>query len=123
MIFILAPYGIRRPRHFYDYKFLGLLRPFDRVDFVCHTALPSRVFSTDRRAAFPEVLEAGRRQLGVPYRVGDIPVSKRGLQGPGVVAAVRQGITPEHMRMGFESELGGLPGPLDRRRKRLPVVV
>jgi hypothetical protein len=39
----------------------------------------------------PEVLEPGRRHLGVPHRVLDVAVSEVGLQRPGVVARIGEG--------------------------------
>ena len=64
----------------------------------------------------PEVLEPIRRKLGIAHSVLDIAMPQVGLQGSGIVALIRQGEAasmPQHMRMGFEAELCGLPSPLN----------
>src|SRR5262249_7485661 len=50
IIFIMAPSGITRTRHFYYSKSLGLRRPFERVDPAVHLA--SRVSSSGSLAMF-----------------------------------------------------------------------
>ena len=48
-------------------------------------ALGIAAFAFFPRHLLPEVLESGRRQLGVAHRVLDVAVSEVGLQGPSVV--------------------------------------
>ena len=60
------------------------------------------------RSVVPEVLEAGRRQLGVAHRVLDVLVAEIGLQGPRVEAVIGEleaaGVS-QHVRMHREVEV------------------
>ena len=66
-------------------------------------------------SAPPEILEPIRRQLRVPHRVLDVLVPEVGLQRPRIVALVGQreaaGV-PQHVRVGWEAEPGGLTSAL-----------
>src|SRR5262245_25705675 len=67
-------------------------------------------------SVLPKVLEAIRRHFGVSDGVLDVLVAEVVLQGPRVVAIVRQ-LEPtgmaKHMRVDREWHLGGLPEALD----------
>src|SRR5215475_8895744 len=57
----------------------------------------------------PEVLEPRRRQLGVPHRMLDGPMTEPILNGPGVVAGVRQCVAAavaQHVGVHREIEAG-----------------
>ena len=57
----------------------------------------------------PEVLEAGRRQLGVAHRVLDVAVAQIGLQRAGIDAVIGEleaACVPQHVRMDRETEAG-----------------
>ena len=80
------------------------------------------------RSIVPEILEAGRRQLGVAHRVLDVAVPEIGLQRTGIDAVIGEleaaGV-PQHVRMHRETEIGGNPKPRDhlakpRGRERRP---
>jgi hypothetical protein len=68
----------------------------------------------------PEVLEAGRRQLGVAHCVLDVAVAQIGLQRPGIDAVIGEleaACVPQHVRMHWETEIGGNPKPRDHLTK------
>ena len=59
------------------------------------------------RSALPEIVEPGRRQLGVPHRVLDRPVPKPILNSAGVVAVVGEleaAGMPEHVDVDREAD-------------------
>src|SRR5262249_1385283 len=66
---------------------------------------------------FPEILEAFRRQLGVPHRVLDVLVAEVVLQRARIDALVRQLVAasvPQHVWMDGERHLGGLAEAQDQ---------
>src|SRR5262245_46103946 len=61
------------------------------------------------RSVVPEVLEPGRRQLGVAHRVLDVAVPEISLQRAGIDAPIGQLVpasVSQHMRMNWKVELG-----------------
>ena len=65
--------------------------------------------------SLPEIVEPGRRQLGVPCSVGNRNVAEPRLDRPGVVSGVGKGIAatmPEHVRVNLyiQPGLGARPG-------------
>jgi hypothetical protein len=64
----------------------------------------------------PEVLEPGRRQLGIAHRVLDVAMAEVGLQGAGVVASIgkrKAAGVAQHVRMCLEIDAGSTPDALD----------
>jgi hypothetical protein len=68
----------------------------------------------------PEILEAGRRQLGVAHGVLDVAVPKISLQRTGIDTVIGQleaaGVS-QHVRMHRETEIGGNAKPRDHLTK------
>ena len=68
----------------------------------------------------PEVLEAGRRQLGVAHRVLDVAVPQIGLQRAGIDAVIGEleaaGVA-QHVRVHWETEIGRNAKPRDHLTK------
>ena len=68
----------------------------------------------------PEVLEAGRRRLGVAHRMLDVAVPEISLQRPGIDAVIGEleaACVPQHVRMHRETEIGGNAKPRDHLTK------
>src|SRR5216683_1676367 len=68
----------------------------------------------------PEVLESPRRKLGVPHGVLDVLVTEVRLQGPRIMALIRQrkpASMPQHMRVSLEPKPRRLPSPLHKASK------
>ena len=84
---------------------------FEREDLPCVAMDPAPPSSIP-----PKVLEPVGRHVGVPDRVLNVLVPEVVLQGPGVVAIVREfeptGVA-KHVRVDGEWHLGGLPEALD----------
>jgi len=84
---------------------------FEREDLPCVAMDPAPPSSIP-----PKVLEPVGRHVGVPDRVLNVLVPEVVLQGPGVVAIVREfeptGVA-KHVRVDGEWHLGGLPETLD----------
>jgi len=62
-----------------------------------------------------EILEPGRRQLGVADRMPDVLVAEISLDRSSILAGVGQRVArsmPEHVRVGLERQPGLLTGPL-----------
>jgi hypothetical protein len=58
------------------------------------------------------MLEAGRRQLGIAHRVLDVLVAEIRLQRTGIDAVIGEleaACVPQHVRMHWETEIGGNP--------------
>src|SRR6516164_5660854 len=76
-----------------------------------------RLFGASTTLIPPKVLEAVGRHFGVPDRVLDVLVPEVMLQGPRVVAIVRE-LEPtgmaKHVRVDGEWQLGGLPEAQDK---------
>ena len=68
----------------------------------------------------PEVLETGRRQVGVAHCVPDVAVTQIGLKRPGidtVVGELEATCVPQHVRMHRKMESGGNAKPRDHLTK------
>jgi hypothetical protein len=63
-------------------------------------------------------------KLGVPHSMLNVAVAEVGLQGAGVMALVRQGITagvPKHVRVCLEDQFGLPARPFDPPAKTMPI--
>ena len=68
----------------------------------------------------PEVLETGRRQLGVADCVLDVAVAQIGLKRTGIdpiIGELEAACVPQHVRMDREVDLGGDAKPGDQLAK------
>ncbi|MGD0107729.1 MAG: hypothetical protein ABSC06_27380 [Rhodopila sp.] len=76
---------------------------------ICGVGRPSRLSNPDRP-------QPGDRQLGIAYRVANIPMSEKLLDQPGVGSFVRQHVSggvPQHVGMHVEADTSVLGGSLD----------
>jgi hypothetical protein len=104
-----VPLGFR-VRHRGKVRGLGF-RSTKRGIGLCNTIAPIQTRTRRAGSLPPEVLEPGRRKLGVFGGVLDPPVAHVHLDRPGVVAVVAQLVAaavPEHVRMHGEGEAGRL---------------